>query len=86
MAYDKQLETKFRFFQQRILELEKAAAAQDRALEQLAEKAGVEIDLTHSSTTKELAAPEHEENSARRPREDREVMDLLREAEQDEAQ
>lgn len=75
MAYDKQLDLKFRLFSNRILELEKAADAQDRALRQLAEKAGIEVDLTWE---------EHGGRSVRSPREESEVLALLEEAQRDE--
>lgn len=86
MAYDVQLDIKFKRFQNRILELEKAADAQDRALKQLAEKIGVEIDLTRMPTPEEVSKQEHGENAAQRLREDEKVMALLRESDQDDAQ
>ena len=86
MAYDQQLDNKFKRFQNRILELEKAADAQDRALKQLAESLGVEIDLTRMPTPEDVSKQEQEENAAQRLREDRTVMALLRESEQDDAQ
>jgi predicted nuclease with RNAse H fold len=86
MPYDKQLDLKFRHFQSRILELEKAAEAQDRAIMQLAEKMGVEVDLTHVPTTKEVSAQKQTKKSVDRALEDKEILALLKESEQDDAQ
>ncbi len=85
MAYDKQLDIKFRHFKNRILELEKAAEAQDRALRQLAEKVGIEIDLERALTREETADLEREETSTHRVREDREIIALLEESNRDES-
>lgn len=86
MAYDKQLEEKFRRFQKRILELEKAAEAQDRALKQLADEMGVEVELTRRRTPEEVSAQEQAKKSNKRLLEDKRIMALLRESEQDDAQ
>ncbi len=77
MAYDKQLETKFRHFKKRILDLEKASEAQDRALRQIADKLGIEIDLTPGPTAEEGSTREQETDPARRLAEDRELIALL---------
>lgn len=83
MPYDKSLDQKFRRFQNRILELEKAAEAQDRAIKQLAEKLGVEVDLSRMSTTAEVSAREQAKQSAERSLEDEEILALLKESEKD---
>lgn len=86
MAYDRQLDEKFRRFQNRILELEKAADAHDRALEQLAEKMGVELDLARMPAPEEVSAENQARKSGERLLEDKAVMALLQESEQDDAQ
>jgi hypothetical protein len=85
MAYDKQLDIKFRHFKNRILELEKAAEAQDRALKQLAEKIGIQVDLSRALTPEEESEQEREQTSSRRLQEDREVIALLEESNRDES-
>jgi hypothetical protein len=84
MAYDKQFDERMRRFQNRIIELEKASDAQDRALRQLAEKAGVEIDLTRIPTREEVSAREQAEKSGKRQADDRELLALLKESQQEE--
>ncbi|MBN1288680.1 MAG: hypothetical protein JXA49_03480 [Actinobacteria bacterium] len=80
MPYDRQLEDKFRFFNARIIELEKASEAHDRAIEQIAEKLGVEIDLTFSSEKeREECGTEDKDDSL----DQREIMALLKESQRE---
>lgn len=83
MPYDKQLELKFRRFQSRILELEKAAEAQDRAIKQLAEKLGVEVDLAHGATAQEASAKQPNTPATERPLDGDEILEMLKQSERD---
>ncbi|MBN2168197.1 MAG: hypothetical protein JW738_03055 [Actinobacteria bacterium] len=81
MPYDRQLEDKFRFFNARIIDLEKASAAHDRVVKQLAEKLGVEIDL---STDREEVQEQGQSESASDSLDYDEIMSLLEESQQEE--
>lgn len=83
MPYDKQLEDKFRFFKARIIDLEKASAAQDRAIKQLAEKMGIEVDLTLKP---EEAQTKDHLKSAGDLLHDKDIINLLRESQQDDVE
>lgn len=80
MPYDRQLEDKFRFFNARIVELEKAAAAQDIVIKQFADKLGVEVDLINDH---EEIQTEEPVESAPEPLDLNEIMGLLEESQRE---
>ena len=85
MALEKQVSKTFSRFNRRLVNLRNASEARERAIKQLAESLGVEIDLTRMPTPEEVSKQEEEENAAQRLREDETVMALLRESDQDDA-
>lgn len=80
MPYDRTMDEKFRYFKARIIEMEKAAAAQERVIKQLAEKLGIEVDLTPAP--EEKRAGDHMK-SAGNLLHDEDIMALLEESQQD---
>ncbi|MHB8896454.1 MAG: hypothetical protein ACYC99_14925 [Candidatus Geothermincolia bacterium] len=86
MAFDKQLEDKFKRIQKRILELEKAAEAHDRVCRQLADILGVEVDLTRMPTPGEVFAAEQSSKSTKSLLRDPEIQAFLDESKQEDAE
>jgi soluble P-type ATPase len=83
MALDQKETRTFRSLKQRLVNLERASHARERTLEQLAERLGVELDLTRVSTASEEYEAEMSRKASKHLLESEEVKAYLRESESD---
>lgn len=83
MALDEKSTKTFRSLRIRLSNLEKACEARERALEQLAERLGIELDLTRVPTAGEEYAAEMAKTRSKHLLESEEVIAYLREPEED---
>lgn len=85
MALDKQMARTWRRLKVRLANLEEACEARERTLRQLAERAGVELDLTRMPTPAEEYAEHMARMSSRHLLQSEEVQAYLRESEEEDA-
>jgi hypothetical protein len=83
MALEKQVSKTFSRFNRRLVNLRNASEARERAIKQLAESLGVEIDLTRMPTPDEEYSMEQARMSSKRLLQSEEVKTYLRESEED---
>lgn len=79
MALDEKEARTLRKLKLRLSNLEKASEARERTLEQLAQKLGVELDLTRMATPEEEYAAEEARKASKHLLESEEVQAYLRE-------
>lgn len=80
MALDEKEARTFRKLKLRLTNLEHASVAREKILEQLAQRAGVEIDLTRLATEEEEYAAELASKTGKHLLESEEVQAYLRES------
>ncbi|MBN1288681.1 MAG: hypothetical protein JXA49_03485 [Actinobacteria bacterium] len=84
MALNKKELRTWRQLQLKVKKLEQASRAREKALKQVAEKLGVEIDLTRMPTAREKDAEELIIMSSKNLLRSKEVLEYLEEAEKEE--